>query len=133
MTAERRITVLSFGFLYGLPAQADTVLDVRGMVNPFYEPALRDLTGLDAPVQDYIWRDEASRAYLDAMIELMRRRLTLYERWDSPNRKPLTIAVGCTGGRHRSVAAAVELAGALRSLGYEVRLLHRDLEKNEPT
>lgn len=129
MTAERTVTLLSFGFLYGQPERADTVLDARGMANPFYEPALRDMTGLDTPVQDFIWQDGPSRAYLDAIVELLRRRMALYERWDSPNRKPLTIAVGCTGGRHRSVATVLKLAEALRGWGYTVVLRHRELER----
>ncbi len=124
---HKTVTVVSFGFLYGAP-EADTVLDTRGMINPFYVPELRDLTGLDLPVQDYILQDADSRAYLDAMIGMLRLRMKLYEKWDSPNRKPLTIAVGCTGGRHRSVAAALQLAEALRSWGYQVTLRHRELQ-----
>ena len=130
MTVPKTITLLSFGFQYGLPAEADTVLDTRGMVNPFYEPALREHTGLDAAVQEFIWRDGASRAYLEAMQTLLERRMALYARWDSPNRKPLTVAVGCTGGRHRSVATVLRLAETLRALGYEVTVRHRELERS---
>ena len=120
------VTLLSFGYLYGIP-EADMVLDTRGMANPFYVAELSDLTGLDKPVQDFIWQDDTSRAYRDALVELLRLRMQLYERWDSPNRKPLTIAVGCTGGRHRSVATALWLARALQSWGYAVTLRHREL------
>ena len=127
MSSEKQITVLSFGFLYGLPAEADMVLDTRGMANPFYVPALSKLTGLDGPVQDFIWQDEDSSAYLEAMIEMLRLRMQLFEQWDSPNRKPLTIAVGCTGGRHRSVATALRLSEALQAWGYQVTLKHREL------
>ena len=124
---NKTITVLSFGFLYGLPTEADMVLDTRGMANPFYVPALSRLTGLDEPVQDFIWQDEGSRAYLEAVIEMLRLRMLLFEQWNSPNRKPLTIAVGCTGGRHRSVATALKLTEALQSWGYHVTLKHREL------
>ena len=121
------ITVLSFGFLYGLPAEADMVLDTRGMANPFYVPALSRLNGLDRPVQDFIWQDAGSLAYLNALIEMLRLRMELFEQWDSPNRKPLTIAVGCTGGCHRSVATALKLTEALEGWGYQVTLKHREL------
>lgn len=122
------ITLLTFGYLYGIP-EADMVLDTRGMANPFYVAELSDLTGLDRPVQDFIWQDETSRAYRDALVELLRLRMQLYERWDSPNRKPLTIAVGCTGGRHRSVAVAAALAETIRTLGHSAELVNRDMEK----
>ena len=123
------ITLLSFGYLYGVP-EADMVIDTRGMVNPFYVKELSELTGLDQPVRDYIWQDADSRAYRDALTETLRLRMALYERWNSPNRKPLTIAVGCTGGRHRSVATALYLAQSLRGWGYEVTLRHRELIQN---
>lgn len=129
MTAEKTITLLSFGFLYGLPEQADTVLDVRGMSNPFYDPDLRALTGLDERVQNYVMRGEPDRAYFDAIVTLLQRRIALYERWDSPNRMPLIIAVGCTGGQHRSVSTVERLAAIFRSWGYAVTVRHRELER----
>lgn len=122
------ITVMSFGFLYGAPQNADTVIDARGMKNPFYEPSLRDKTGLDTEVQDYVLSDEAGKAYLESVLEMLRVRMELYERWDSPNKKPLCFAVGCSGGRHRSVTLAIRICRALESWGYCVKLIHRELQ-----
>lgn len=121
------ITLMSFGFLYGTPQDADTVIDTRGMKNPFYEPALRDKTGLDTEVQEYVLCDETGRAFLASIVEMLRLRMELYERWDSPNKKPLLIAVGCSGGRHRSVTVALRLRQALEEWGYTVTLIHREL------
>lgn len=123
-----KITLISFGFLNGLPAQADTVLDVRGLKNPFYIHELKDKSGLDPEVRDYIFSYPETAEYLDAITELLRIRLKLYAQWDSPNRHPLTIAIGCTGGRHRSVAMTEALAERLRALGCEIVIRHRDLK-----
>lgn len=125
---QEPITVMSFGFLYGVPENADTVIDTRGMKNPFYEPELRELTGLDAQVRAYVLSDAVGREYLESVVRMLRLRLQLYERWDSPNKKPLTIAVGCSGGRHRSVTVAIHLCRLLESWGYPVRLIHRELD-----
>lgn len=125
---QEPITVMSFGFLYGVPQDADTVIDTRGMKNPFYEPSLREKTGLEPEVQDYVLSDETGRAYLASILEMLRLRLELYARWDSPNKKPLTIAVGCSGGRHRSVTVALRVRQALEQWGYNVTLIHRELK-----
>lgn len=125
----KQLTVMSFGFLNGVPAEADSVIDVRGIRNPFYEETLKNLTGLDEPVCSYIFSDAESREYLSAVLRMLDLRMRLLEKWNSPNRHPLTIAVGCSGGRHRSVAFAVRIADHFRQLGYDVRLLHRDLEE----
>ncbi|MCQ2418655.1 MAG: hypothetical protein MJ085_02610 [Clostridia bacterium] len=125
---QEPITVMSFGFLYGVPQDADTVIDTRGMKNPFYEPSLRDKTGLDPEVQAYVLSEETGRAYLASILEMLRLRLALYERWDSPNKKPLMIAVGCSGGRHRSVTVALRVRQALEQWGCSVKLIHRELE-----
>lgn len=125
---QEPITVMSFGFLYGVPQDANTVIDTRGMKNPFYEPSLRDKTGLDPEVQAYVLSEETGRAYLASILEMLRLRLALYERWDSPNKKPLMIAVGCSGGRHRSVTVALRVRQALEQWGCSVKLIHRELE-----
>lgn len=125
---QEPITVMSFGFLYGVPQDADTVIDTRGMKNPFYEPSLREKTGLAPEVQNYVLSEETGRAYLASVLEMLRLRLELYERWDSPNKKPLTIAIGCSGGRHRSVTVALRVRQALEDLGYSVTLIHRELK-----
>lgn len=125
MSAE--LTVLSFGFSNGCPDNADTVIDVRGVRNPFYEPGLREMTGLDSQVKDYIFEDPQSGEYLASVLQMLDIRMSLFRKWTSPNRHPLTIAVGCTGGRHRSVAFAEAIAEHFKELGYSVRLCHRDL------
>lgn len=122
-----KITLMSFGYLHGLPAQADTVIDTRGLKNPFYVPELKEKSGLDKEVRDYIFSFPETAEYLSAVVKMLQVRLRLYAQWDSPLRHPLTIAVGCTGGRHRSVTMTLALADELRKLGCEVEVIHRDL------
>lgn len=123
-----KITLMSFGYLHGLPEAADTVIDTRGLKNPFYVPELKEKSGLDKEVRDYIFSFPETQIYLDAVTEMLRIRLELYKQWDSPLRHPLTIAVGCTGGRHRSVTMTLALADKLRNLGCEVEVIHRDMK-----
>ncbi len=118
------VNILSFGYKRGLPPEADLVFDVRCLPNPYYEPDLQDLTGLDAPVADYVFRSAGAQALLDKLTELLTFSLPLYE----SDRREITVAVGCTGGRHRSVAMAQALAGALQARCYAVNVLHRELE-----
>lgn len=125
---QNPITVMSFGFLYGVPEEADTVIDTRGMKNPFYEPTLREKTGLFPEVRDYVLSDQLGKDYLASILEMLRLRIELYERWESPLKKPLTIAVGCSGGWHRSVTVAIHIAQALEQWGYDVNLIHRELK-----
>lgn len=122
------ITLMSFGYLHGLPANADTVIDTRGLKNPFYVPELKEKSGLDKEARDYIFSFPETKEYLDAVTEMLRIRLQLFKQWDSPLRHPLTIAVGCTGGRHRSVTMTLALADRLRTMGYAVTVCHRDLK-----
>lgn len=122
------ITLMSFGYLHGLPEQADTVIDTRGLKNPFYIPELKEKSGLDKEVRDYIFSFPDTKEYLDAVMEMLRIRLQLYAQWNSPLRHPLTIAVGCTGGRHRSVTMTLAIADKLRGMGYPVEICHRDLK-----
>lgn len=122
------ITLMSFGYLHGLPEQADTVIDTRGLKNPFYIPELKEKSGLDKEVRDYIFSFPDTKEYLDAVMEMLRIRLQLYAQWNSPLRHPLTIAVGCTGGRHRSVTMTLAIADKLRGMGYSVEICHRDLK-----
>lgn len=122
------ITLMSFGYLHGLPEQADTVIDTRGLKNPFYIPELKERSGLDKEVRDYIFSFPETKEYLDAVMEMLRIRLQLYAQWNSPLRHPLTIAVGCTGGRHRSVTMTLAIADKLRGMGYPVEICHRDLK-----
>ena len=117
------ITVQSFGFKYGIPIDADIVMDVRFLKNPFYEPALRPLTGRDQEVRDYVFASDEAKHFLESYCNLMREVLPQYV---AAGRVDLNIAIGCTGGQHRSISVAVELADNLKKAGYNVRLKHRD-------
>lgn len=119
------VNVVSFGYKAGIPAEADLVFDVRCLPNPYYEDSLRDLTGLDGAVVDYIWRDGTAQELTDRLAGLVGYLIPLYRQ----DRTELTIAVGCTGGRHRSVAVAQALADALEKTGVSVSVTHRDRER----
>ncbi len=119
------LNVISFGFKIGAPAEADMVFDARCLPNPYYEDSLRDLTGLDAPVREYIFQDPAAAGFLEKLRDLMEYLIPLYKK----DRAELTVAVGCTGGRHRSVAVAQALADALVQPSLTVNITHRDMER----
>lgn len=121
------VSVLSFGYKYGVPLEADLMFDVRFLPNPFYIPELRKLTGLDRPVQDYLNGFEDTHKFLKYMEELLRFLLPLYAK---EGKTSLTLAVGCTGGQHRSVALCRALAQTARALGYGVTEHHRDLARD---
>ena len=121
-----QVNVMSFGFKYGLPIEADMVFDVRFLPNPFYDSALRGKTGMDAEVRDYIFRHESSREFLQKLSELIS---FLVPRYVEEGKHTLTIAVGCTGGRHRSVAVAEALTELIRTLGQSAEVIHRDIDK----
>ncbi|MFB9903847.1 RNase adapter RapZ [Allokutzneria oryzae] len=124
-SARTRVTVLSFGYKYGLPMDADLVIDVRFLPNPFWIPELRDNTGLDEEVRNYVLSQEGAEDFLDRYQELLRLIGAGYHR---EGKRYLTLAVGCTGGKHRSVAMSEELAGRLASEdGMTVKVVHRDL------
>ena len=118
------IFVTSFSFRRGLPREADLVLDVRFLANPHYEPALRDLTGQDQDVASFVQRDADFGPFSDSLKTMLK---PLLPRYRLEGKSYLTIAVGCTGGRHRSVFVAESLASWLREQGAEVSLAHRDL------
>ena len=122
-----RLTVFitSFSFRQGLPREADLVFDVRFLRNPHYDANLRDLTGNDADVGSYISEDEGFTGFLDGLKSLLE---PLLPRYVAEGKSYLTIAVGCTGGRHRSVYVANQLAAWLKNLEQRVRLGHRDLK-----
>ncbi|MGR0219217.1 RNase adapter RapZ [Agromyces sp. ZXT2-6] len=123
--AGLRVTVQSFGFKYGLPADADLVADARFLPNPFWDERLRHLTGEDVAVRDYVLEQDGARGFLDAYVTALEPVLAGYQRENKPH---ATIAIGCTGGKHRSVAMARELAARLRSIpGLAVSVKHRDL------
>ncbi len=120
------VNLISFGFRFGPPQSADLLFDVRFLPNPHFEPRLRERTGEDLDVAEYVTKGERARALLAHLRELLGFLLPLY---DEEGKAYLTIGIGCTGGRHRSVAIARSLAEWLRSGGREVNVQHRDLGK----
>ncbi|MCU0283187.1 MAG: RNase adapter RapZ [Candidatus Nanopelagicales bacterium] len=119
-----RATVMSFGFKYGLPMDADFVADLRFLPNPYWIPELRDLRGVDAPVNDYVVAQEGAAEFLDLFAGVIDLTAGGYLR---EGKRFTTIALGCTGGKHRSVAMAENLAARLVRAGLEVAVVHRDL------
>ena len=117
------ITVTSFGFKYGAPVDADIVMDVRFLPNPRYDPALRPLTGLDAPVRDFVLGKPETAAFLNRWLPLLEDVVPGYV---MEGKHHLAIAIGCTGGMHRSVALAEVTGSFLRELGYRAVVGHRD-------
>jgi UPF0042 nucleotide-binding protein len=124
-----QVSVTSFSFRRGLPREADLVFDVRFLVNPHYVPELRPLNGSDAPVAEMVAADPDFPEFFRRLTGLLE---PLLPRYQHEGKSYLTIAVGCTGGRHRSVFVAERLAGWLRSRGIPVTLYHRDLERSSP-
>ena len=121
------VSVTSFGFKYGLPMDADLVFDVRFMPNPFYIEDLRDKTGMDHEVYDYVFSFPQTNDYLKKLEDLLSFSLPLYA---EEGKTVLVIAVGCTGGHHRSVSVARALAAYIRQLGYPVSENHRDMSRS---
>ena len=118
------ITISSFGYKYGIPIDADNIVDVRFLRNPFYINELREKTGQDSEVFDYVFDDEVTKEFYDKYLELMTYMVDKYE-----GRDKVAIAVGCTGGKHRSVSIARKLHEDISKLGYRVYLEHRDINK----
>lgn len=118
----------SFGFKYGMPSDADYVFDVRFLPNPHWQPELRPMTGLDAPIKSFL------ESYPD-VIELKHQIQSFVERWlpllEKNNRSYLTVAIGCTGGKHRSVYITQQLGEYFERLGHQVKIRHASLEKNQ--
>lgn len=121
---EMNLSVVSFGYKYGLPLDADLVMDVRFLPNPNYVPALKRKSGLSPQVRAYLDRQKATGRFLKVFLGLLGKLLPLYIR---EGKAYLTVAVGCTGGRHRSVYVASHLAESLRRAGYSIREFHRDI------
>ncbi len=119
------ITVMSFGYKFGIPQDADFVFDVRFMPNPYYEEGLRRKTGNDKEVRDYVMQAEESRTFLKQLSDMMT--FLAKEYTEKEHRHQLVIAIGCTGGRHRSVTIANELYNSISKLPYSVRVFHRDI------
>lgn len=124
------VEVVSFGFKYGLPIDADIVMDVRFLPNPHYIPELRPQTGLDKPVYDYVMSfDETERFYTN-FVQLL---TDIMPGYTKEGKSSLTIAIGCTGGQHRSVALSERVGKAIKDAGYKVNITHRDKDKRKET
>lgn len=123
------VTVLSFGFKYGIPADSDLVFDVRFLPNPYYVPELKELSGLDEPVHDFVMQYDASQIFIRKLVDMIE---FLIPHYIEEGKNQLVISVGCTGGKHRSVTLAEELYRSLeKSSGdYGLRIEHRDIQKD---
>jgi UPF0042 nucleotide-binding protein len=120
-----RVHILSFGFKYGVPAEADLVFDLRFLPNPYFVPELRPMSGKDAPVADYVLGVEPGLGFKRRLLDFLQYLLPLYA---AEGRYRIAVALGCTGGRHRSVAMAELLFATLRDSGYSVTIEHRHFE-----
>lgn len=121
--------IVTFGFKYGLPVDANLVLDVRFLSNPYFVPALRPLSGADAAVQRFIHDDPDARAFITKIEDLL---VFLLPRYEAEGKSYLTIAIGCTGGRHRSVALAIEIAARVgKETGLPITVVHRDVDRTD--
>ena len=121
-----KVNIMSFGFKYGIPAEADMTLDVRFLPNPFYVAELREGSGMDTKVYDYVFSHGVAGEFLERMRSLL---AFLLPQYVEEGKHTLTIAIGCTGGRHRSVAVARALTEAVKELGYPAELMNRDLDR----
>ncbi|MFO7814468.1 MAG: RNase adapter RapZ [Halanaerobiales bacterium] len=120
------INVISFGFKYGIPLDADMVFDVRFLANPYYVDSLKELTGKDKEVKDYILKWPITKRFYDKFLDLIDFLIPEYEK---EGKSHLSIAIGCTGGHHRSVTTVLKLKEFLDAKGYEVTINHRDINK----
>ena len=120
------LTFMSFGFKYGIPLEADLLIDVRCLPNPYYIPELKPLTGIDDKVRDYVLGSEETRQFLKHTFNLLDFAVPLYLK---EGKSELVVGIGCTGGQHRSVTVARELQEHFLKLGYKCVLTHRDVKK----
>lgn len=121
------ITVLSFGFKYGIPTDSDLVFDVRFLPNPYYIPELKPLTGNDSAVSDYVMSTKVARDFLDKLEDML---TFLIPNYIIEGKNQLVISIGCTGGKHRSVTLANALVKRLEKLEHSVKVEHRDIQKD---
>jgi len=122
-----RIDIVTFGFKYGIPLEADLVFDVRFLTNPYWDPQLKPLSGLEEPVRDFVLGQPAARRFLELVTELLELTVPAYR---AEGKEHLRLALGCTGGYHRSIALAEELAARLAEMsGASVAVFHRELER----
>jgi RNase adapter protein RapZ len=123
-TTKLKVNVISFGFKYGIPVDADYVADMRFLPNPYWVPTLRGKTGRSDDVSDYVLGQPGAREFVDAYVHLL---TGVAEGYLREGKRFMAVAVGCTGGKHRSVAMTEEIARQLREAGYDVAAVHRDL------
>ena len=123
---DMAVSVTSFGFKYGIPMEADLVFDVRFLPNPFYVEGLRHQTGLDEPVRDYVFRHTEAVEFMERLKDMI---TFLLPHYVEEGKSALVIAIGCTGGRHRSVAVTRALTQVIRELGYQAGENHRDMTR----
>ncbi|MHC5249692.1 RNase adapter RapZ [Enterococcus sp. LJL90] len=128
-TSGFRVEMISFGFKYGLPIDADIVMDVRFLPNPHYIPELRPLTGMDKPVYDYVMSFPETETFYEKFYDLL---ATIMPGYIKEGKSSLTVAIGCTGGQHRSVALTERIGRALKA-DYKVNITHRDKDKRKET
>jgi UPF0042 nucleotide-binding protein len=121
-----KITLISFGFKYGLPLDADIIIDIRFLPNPYWVEEFKDLDGRDSRIVDYIMGFESAKEFLSSFVDMIETLIPLYQ---LERKYHLTIGLGCTGGKHRSVVVANELASRLIRDGYQVGVSHRDIDK----
>ncbi|MDD3693403.1 MAG: RNase adapter RapZ [Oscillospiraceae bacterium] len=120
------VQCLSFGFKYGYPSEADLVFDVRCFPNPFYEPELKNKTGLDKDVRDFVMNNNEVKGFIERLYQLIDYLLPLYQ---NEGKSQLIMSIGCTGGKHRSVVLAEALCQHIEEQGYRVAVNHRDIGK----
>ncbi len=123
-TVRLKVSVVSFGFKYGIPVDADFVADMRFLPNPFWQPELRPLTGRDAPVATYVTGRPEAKQFLDQYVALLE---TVAEGYLREGKRFMRVAIGCTGGKHRSVAMTEAIAAELTARGHDAEPQHRDL------
>lgn len=127
-TSAMRVSITSFGYKYGLPIDADLIFDVRFLPNPHYIPELKPHTGLDSDVREFVFGKDVTKNFLDKFLEFI---IYLVPHYKEEGKSLLTIAIGCTGGRHRSVAIASRLGEELKEKGFYVMEKHRDIQRNQ--
>jgi len=127
-TKRLLINVMSFGFKYGIPKESDMVFDVRFLPNPFYNPELKPLSGLDTPVSNYVMSHDISIRFMESLLAMLN---FLIPHYISEGKSQLIVGIGCTGGRHRSVALAEELQRSLSLQEYSVAVHHHDIAKDQ--
>jgi UPF0042 nucleotide-binding protein len=123
-TMRLKVTVISFGFKYGIPIDADYVADMRFLPNPFWVPALRGKTGRSDDVKEYVLAQKGAQEFVDSYVELL---TGVAGGYLTEGKRFMSVAIGCTGGKHRSVAMTEEIARRLREVGHDVGVVHRDL------